>query len=654
MQIGQLRPGTALVLSLALAASAHATMITVTSTADSLVVDGNCTLREAIIAANTDTAIDACPAGSGADVIVVPAGTYTLTLTGAGEDAAATGDLDVTADVEIDGAGAAATVIDGNGTDRVFDIDPGEVVSRTVRLSGMTLQNGGGVNFGGAVRSSGILTIADSVVQTSAATGAGGGIYSDGSLSLERCVIRDNSASAGPLEGGAAQGGGITAGFNGYVLNVVDSTISGNTVFAAGDYAYSVGGGISAADLTMTGSTVSGNVAYTEFNRFSPGFPFGGGLSVDNATLRNSTVSGNSAGFGSGIGLGETLTLSNVTVAGLWDGIAFTGPATLMLENTIVSSSVSIACNASLQGSSFTTVGDDYNIDSDGSCGLSGSDIPGVDPQLAPLADNGGPTFTHALIDGSPAIDAGNPAAPGSGGLACEATDQRGVARPVGPRCDIGAFEGSVTSTTTTTSTTVTTTTVTTVTTTTTTTGTTTTTFCPTAPLPGCQPARGGKSRFVLRAAVDNTVDQQLSWRWVSSASVPETNFEDPLTGGNGYTVCVYDPFGRRVEATAPPGRTCGSRPCWKRTSSGFVYRDPFRDPRGLQRILLKAGSAAGRARIKMTGKGSNLPLPRPILPLVLPLRVQVVRDLTATCWEATFSSSRENGPEVFQARSDP
>jgi CSLREA domain-containing protein len=105
-------------LCIGLAATAHGTTITVNSTADSLAVDGNCTLREAIIAANTDTAVDACPAGSGADVVVVPAETYTLTLVGAGEDAAATGDLDVTADLEIDGAGAAATVIVSTATRR--------------------------------------------------------------------------------------------------------------------------------------------------------------------------------------------------------------------------------------------------------------------------------------------------------------------------------------------------------------------------------------------------------------------------------------------------------------------------------------------------------------------------------------------------------
>ena len=175
----------ALVLCIGLAATAHGTTITVNSTDDSLAVDGNCTLREAIIAANTDAAVDACPAGSGADVVVVPAGTYTLTLVGADEDAAATGDLDVTADLEIDGAGAATTVIDGNSTDRVLDIDPAGA-GLTVLISGVTLQHGTSVQEGGAVRSRATLTLADSIVQANLTSGTlavrGGGIASDGSL----------------------------------------------------------------------------------------------------------------------------------------------------------------------------------------------------------------------------------------------------------------------------------------------------------------------------------------------------------------------------------------------------------------------------------------------------------------------------------------
>src|SRR5262249_5758886 len=168
------------------------------STDDSLAVDGNCTLREAIIAANTDAAVDACPAGSGADVVVVPAGTHTLTLIGAGEDAAATGGLDVTAGLEIDGARAAPTLPHGNSADRVLDVDPAGSGLR-VRVSGVTLQHGSSVDEGGAVRSRATLTVADSVVQASQVNGGllvrGGGIASDGSLRVERCSIHDNTAS---------------------------------------------------------------------------------------------------------------------------------------------------------------------------------------------------------------------------------------------------------------------------------------------------------------------------------------------------------------------------------------------------------------------------------------------------------------------------
>jgi hypothetical protein len=203
--------------------------------------------------------------------------------------------------------------------------------------------------------------------------------------------------------------------------------------------------------LTMVGSTVSDNVAIRSIFA-GPSAGVGGGASVGGATIRNSTISGNGALIGGGIAVqpNGTVSLFNVTVAAN-AGTGLLGPGmTLVLRNTIVAGNAGDCSD--LDGSGFTTVGDAYNIDSDGTCQLSGTDQPGVDPLLAPLADNGGPTFTHALIVGSPAIDMGSPAAPGSGGTACEATDQRGVVRPVGVRCDVGAFEGSVVTTSTTTS----------------------------------------------------------------------------------------------------------------------------------------------------------------------------------------------------------
>lgn len=125
--------------------SARAATIPVTSTADSLTVDGNCTLREAVRAANLDAAVDACPAGSGADTIALPAGTYTITIKGAGENAALAGDLDVLGTLTIEGTNQDSTTIDGNRIDHVLDVQAG--ASLTVR--DVTIRGAGPNDKGG-------------------------------------------------------------------------------------------------------------------------------------------------------------------------------------------------------------------------------------------------------------------------------------------------------------------------------------------------------------------------------------------------------------------------------------------------------------------------------------------------------------------------
>ena len=109
-------------LSMAPAPVAQAATLTVTTATDELNADGDCSLREAIRAANLDMRVDACLAGSGADSITLPAGTYTLGIGGRGEDGAATGDLDITGALTLTGAGASATIISAHGLDRVFEI----------------------------------------------------------------------------------------------------------------------------------------------------------------------------------------------------------------------------------------------------------------------------------------------------------------------------------------------------------------------------------------------------------------------------------------------------------------------------------------------------------------------------------------------------
>jgi hypothetical protein len=151
----------------------------------------------------------------------------------------------------------------------------------------------------------------------------------------------------------------------------------------------------------------------------------GGGIESDSSSvfsLNNVTITGNSAGKGGGIDISS---------------------GSVVLANTILAGNAG-ATGAPDCAGPLTTHG--YNLfgtTTGCTVTLGTGDIANPTPKLGPLASNGGPTQTHALLPGSPAIDAGNPAPPGSGDDACAATDQRGIARPqpLGGRCDIGAYE---------------------------------------------------------------------------------------------------------------------------------------------------------------------------------------------------------------------
>jgi CSLREA domain-containing protein len=371
---------------------ARAATISVTTTTDNLSVNGDCSLREAIMAANTDAVVDSCGAGSGADTIILPAGPYTLSIPG-GEDGNASGDLDITADLTISGAGAATAIVDGGALDRVFHL----LGAITVNLSGLTIQNG--------------------------SSGRGGGIFNagGGTLAVTNSTISGNTSTD---EGGGIANGSFVAAIPAGTLNLTNSTVSGNSAKYGGGIFHAPG-----ATLTLDSSTVSGN----------SGTAHGGGI-VNRGTMsvRNSTISGNTIAFGGGIINFGTATLTSSTLsgntatfgAGGGGGIYADSAGSITLKNTIVANSPS-------GGNCTGGIGSlGHNLSSDASCGFTASgDLQNTNPQLGPLADNGGPTQTHALLAGSPAINAGS--------LDCPppAADQRGVARPQGAACDIGAYE---------------------------------------------------------------------------------------------------------------------------------------------------------------------------------------------------------------------
>jgi CSLREA domain-containing protein len=361
---------------------------------------GFCSLRAAIQEAN---------AFDGPDTITLGAASYevttvqTVALGFDEEDAAASGDLDVTSVITITGVSATSTIVegggDGTGEDRVFHVLAG---------GDLTLRQ---------------LTVRHGHATTNLQTSQGGGIYNLAVLDLADCVIADNDANAG---------GGV---FNGGVLTIDSCTFSGNDAQTAA-FTNAQGGAIMSsgtfADVDITASTLSGNSADLSGHAV---FANGGALSIENSTL-----SGNLGGADPTLVIqNANVVLTNATIvanAGVGlNAFSFNGTHTLDIENTIVANNGGNEC--SISGSSpILTITN--SLSSDSSCGF---DLEDTDPELGALANNGGPTFTHLPLPGSPVIDAG------AASPVCPDVDQRGEPRPVdgdgdtGAECDIGAVE---------------------------------------------------------------------------------------------------------------------------------------------------------------------------------------------------------------------
>jgi len=529
--------------------AASAATITVSTTSDTRANDGVCSLREAVIAANTNTASGAlageCLAGEAAptvDVINIPAGTYTLSIapesaTPVGDANAWTvgeytatwqatsyvvtvdpdatvGDLDITESVNIVGAGSATTIINGGWVpvpwdvladgfdpkvdpvtttpgfgDRVFHVvseplAPGASVAIDVQMSGLTIKGGqittvagltaptatvyslrrsgggigtsiaagtydplatsgdgsggkgappadpggeeGGATYslaltdtvitsnyagdGGGLYNAAVSTVTTSTISSNRGNANGGGIYNDAPLTAQNSTISGNSSEGGggmfdtgshttyisgtTLSGNGAVGGGGLSSRANVVVNVVNSTVSGN-------FGFDVGGGI-----------------YTN-----------GRVNLIHATVANNVSNSDAPNGGAGINTFPSLNV-NVTLRG---ALLANNP-----KGAVPATRTSVNCGkTSGSGLNITSVGIGlgYNLSSDNSCLLAGiGDIQNVDAKILALADNGGPTLTHALDATSPAINA-------AATITGLTTDQRGVTRDASP--DIGAYEYS-------------------------------------------------------------------------------------------------------------------------------------------------------------------------------------------------------------------
>lgn len=334
---------------------------------------GACTLRAAIMEAN------ALP---GADTISFDTAlmgtpiTLTIPPDGTPNDAA-DGDLDITDDLTLTGISPASTIIQACSVDQLTDPC--------------------GPNGGTGVQDRVLHVLGGTTAEISNMTirhgyqplgGDGAGILNAGTLTLGNVAVRANYATGA--------GGGIFSG-TGNTLTITRSTIAGNQSRDSG------AGILNDGTAQLTNVTISGNAVISE----GDGTGFFNGAT---ATLINVTIANNSTPLGGALANADTLIMQNNLVAGQAAG-----------------DDCSIFAPVTSNGG---------NLNSDGSCDLGHpTDLPNTaDPRLGPLGGNGGPTFTHALLAGSPALDTAVSAG-------CPAVDQRGVSRPQGTACDIGAYE---------------------------------------------------------------------------------------------------------------------------------------------------------------------------------------------------------------------
>ena len=386
--------------------------IQVTTVRDELNNDGDCSLREAIETGNTDNEVDGCVVnGSGPYIILLETGSYFISRSGKTDDLNQTGDFDLLADMTIQGINAQSTIIDANLEDRIFDIDPNDMISATIMIANVTIQNGyplSGTGGGGIRNIDDKITLQNSVVTNNRLTGSsgniangagifngsgfgsnlgelivmnsvikdnltsfggGGGIYNDGGqVQISNSTIENNE---GGILSGTSSGGGI-ANTNGRV-NIVNSAILNNRIDGQGGGINNFSSGV----MNIANSTVRGN----ESNGSGGGFRNSGTLILSYVTISENTADSDGNGFGRGGGIRDFLSGETIMKASIVYG---------NVDGTPVSNGSPIHPNLSISGT-FTSTG--YNVIETfvGPTGLVNgvnNDLVGVDPQLVDPTDS--------------------------------------------------------------------------------------------------------------------------------------------------------------------------------------------------------------------------------------------------------------------------
>jgi hypothetical protein len=374
-----------------------------------------CSLRAAIMQANHPSVA--------ATTIRLPAGLYVLTRAPGGDVAEASGDLNVALPLlqgqtlSIVGAGGGSTIIDGNHADRVLTIAEKAVVT----ASGLTIRNGETAQGGGGILNNGTLTIVDCVIESNRARN-GGGVDNAGTFIALDSTLRSNDAQM--------QGGGLhnAVPYQGAPVNP-KATLHRCTL--SNNHAHDGGGLWATASAFAVNSTFTKNVAAGMGGGLWVWASAGQVVGVYNTTVVDNGAAGAAAdsnipnGGGAFVQGGGRLVIANV----------------IMARNTRTQKGTADDCAGAMESYGMNLVGT-----SDGCVFKTPASWSRITPAtIGPAQDNGGGTATHAITANSEAVDSTIDA------LGCVdetgarlTVDQRGAARPAGPRCDVGAVEFGV------------------------------------------------------------------------------------------------------------------------------------------------------------------------------------------------------------------